>query len=522
MRIISVNIVMTYPVHWTKYQVLRDFAQNFYDAVGFDDWHQNFNYDYSDGKLSMWIKDVSFSYEWLLHIGASTKTSRSDEYAGFFGEGFKIASLCAFRDYRWDITMMSEDWNIDVAEMERTIDSTPVKMLAYKISSIERTNETKLILNNVSEADYGLFQDIIDSFFFPENPIMGKRIWQGKEGAVFLRSKIPIRDNLPVTKEFGSKGAVFCGFQLLGTNPFDLVVCLHRYKKQDRERRGLYSFEIIDVFEEIVRYVSPECAMIMLEKMRRYWNSYPRKTIDISSWSGTVDRLIRKISFSPDVRNDFVSKYDNILCLKKVLSNSERNRRWQARAWVDRQEKKYILAKETFGLLGYPSIEEECDKHDGFVTDDIPDELQQRCFTVLEGVCKEVFKGFFPTEVMPERRIITNLSAPCRGMAEVYKKKQHRLNSKGIKERYDIGRLYLKSDIFQPERYYTGLSTYVHEMCHVFGGDASASFNRGLTYAIELLMTKREEVDKGEVQWNRIFEKRQRFFVQRQQPSAED
>ena len=34
----SVNIVMTYPVHWTKYQVLRVFVQNFYVAVGYNDF----------------------------------------------------------------------------------------------------------------------------------------------------------------------------------------------------------------------------------------------------------------------------------------------------------------------------------------------------------------------------------------------------------------------------------------------------------------------------------------------------
>ena len=94
MKSVSVNIVMTYPVHWTKYQVLRDFVQNFYDSVGHIDWRQRFCYEYNNSVIYMWIKNVSFNYEWLMHIGASTKTGHSKEYAGFFGEGFKIASLC--------------------------------------------------------------------------------------------------------------------------------------------------------------------------------------------------------------------------------------------------------------------------------------------------------------------------------------------------------------------------------------------------------------------------------------------
>ena len=141
MKVQSVNIVMTYPVHWTKYQVLRDFTQNFYDAVDHNLWRQSFYYEYTDNSLSMWIKNETFNYEWLMHIGASTKTNNSNGYAGFFGEGFKIASLCAFRDYGWKVQMMSDDWHIDVAEIEESIDHIPVRMLAYEVSTVEKKND---------------------------------------------------------------------------------------------------------------------------------------------------------------------------------------------------------------------------------------------------------------------------------------------------------------------------------------------------------------------------------------------
>ena len=506
MKTISVNLVMTYPVHWTRYQVLRDFAQNFYDAIGFDNWRQNFHYEYMNERLSMWVKNVSFNYEWLMHIGASTKTNQSNGYAGFFGEGFKIASLCAFRDYNWKIQMMSDNWHIDVTEIEKSIDHTPVRMLAYDISSIEKMNETKLLLQHISKDDFDLFQIVLDSFFCPDNPIMGKELWQGKVGAVFLRSKMPINSRLPVTRDFGRKGAVFCRYQIMGTNPFDLVVCLHKYRKEDRERNSLYSFDVIDVFEEIAYYVDSECAMVMLEKMRKYWNTYPQKAIDIHSWSNTVDALIKKVASSTKIRNAFVNKYDNILCLKKIYSIGDKNRRWQARAWLDQQEKKYILAKDTFRILGYPLLEEKCAEYGGFVTDDNADNLQKRCFMVLEDVCMKVFQGFFAMDSMPERKIITNSHAAYHGMAVTYKKSQPLLNVMGIRIRYDIGKLYLKSEIFRPEGYYDGLSTYVHEMCHIFGGDASVSFSQALTFATELLMENQEKVIKGKYQWKQIFE----------------
>ena len=90
MNSVSVNIVMTYPVHWTKYQVLRDFVQNFYDAVGYNDWRKRFCYEYENSVLSMRIENVSFNYEWLMHIGASTKTGQSKCYAGFLGRASKL------------------------------------------------------------------------------------------------------------------------------------------------------------------------------------------------------------------------------------------------------------------------------------------------------------------------------------------------------------------------------------------------------------------------------------------------
>ena len=496
---------MTYPVYWTRYQVIRDFVQNFYDAVGFDGWRQHFKYTYHDSTLSMWVDDVTFNYEWLMHIGASTKTSRSNGYAGFFGEGFKIASLCAFRDWRWKIQMMSGDWKINVTEIEQYIDQTPVKMLAYNITSVKKTDETKLVLGDFSREDFKLFQIVVDSFFCDDNPVMGEKLWQGKEGAVFLRSKTPIHENLPSTSEFGKRGAVFCGYQMMGTNPFNLVVCLHKYKKEDRERRSLYSFEVIHVFEEICQYVDSKCAMIMLEKMRRYWNTYPQKRIDLHSWSSTVNLLIRKVSGSEESRRYFSAKYDNLLCLSKIHSVGEKNRRWQARAWLEQQSKKYILVKENFAMIGYPFLEDECEKHGGFVVDDNVNKIQEQCFIVLEEICTDIFKGFFLMESMPERKVISNSHAVYHGMVVTYKKRQPLFNVKGIRIRYDIGKIYLKSEIFRKEGYYDGLATYVHEMCHMFGGDSSASFSQALTFSTELLIENQEKVLNGKQNWENIF-----------------
>ena len=83
-QIVPLNIVMTYPVHWNKYEIMRDFLQNFYDSLGYQRWNEHFQYNYQDNSLTMWVNDICFSYEWLLHIGASTKTENSFNNAGYF------------------------------------------------------------------------------------------------------------------------------------------------------------------------------------------------------------------------------------------------------------------------------------------------------------------------------------------------------------------------------------------------------------------------------------------------------
>ena len=97
--------------------------------------------------------------------------------------------------------------------------------------------------------------------------MFGKKIWENESGAVYERSDVPISNELLVTEKHGRKGAVFCAYQMLGTNPFPLVFCLHEYEQKDRERKELYDFEVVDVILNIVSMMSPYTAVFVLEKI---------------------------------------------------------------------------------------------------------------------------------------------------------------------------------------------------------------------------------------------------------------
>ena len=186
----------------------------------------------------------------------------------------------------------------------------------------------------------------------------------------------------------------------------------------------------------------------------------------------------------------FYQKHNNLLYVKRIRTVSERNRRWQAKSWLKDQHKKYILVKDTFRLIGYRSLEEECDINDGFVEDDNANSIQEKGFSIFEDICNSIFQGFFLYQIKPERKIITNYTACYHGMTVTYKKRHFEMNNMGLKVVSDIDKIYLKKEIFNIDGYYDGLSTYIHEMCHMFGGDATISFSRSLTYATEILLKK--------------------------------
>lgn len=505
--LIPLNIVMTYPVHWSKYKIFRDFLQNFYDSVGFDSWHNSFNlqYDEHTSTASMWIDGISFSYEWLLHIGASTKTNNSKGNAGYFGEGFKIASLCALRDYHLDIHMASNDWSLAVISTEHTLDGQRISMLAYEVARRPAVNQSRLELSPLSRQDFDLLNTAVHGFCYPENPLLGAELWRDESGAVYELGEGAYDNCLPFTFKYGRKGPVFCNYQLRGSSPFRLAVCLHDYNDDDRDRQELYEFDIVRIFENIAYRVTPEAAMAMLEAMRRYWGSHSVKRFDIKSWEATINELILKVSSSPKCTAEFRRKHPQLFCLKPIRTMRERNKRSQARSWLSEQPEKVPLVQDEFTRLGYPLLEEACEKAGGFTQNDLPDSKERKAFELLECVLKNSCPGFFCEEQTPQCHVIMNKSASWQGMATIFKKKNPLLNNHGLNVKYDISDIYLKKYLFQKDYFAEALSVYVHECCHVFGGDTSRSFSHALTQALELLLSHTSVLSEARSQWESIF-----------------
>ena len=217
-EILSLNLILDYPVRWSKYKVLRDFIQNFYDAVGHYRWYSDFSYEAIKQQLIFKAKNVDFSYDWLIPIGASTKRDNDGKYARYFGEGFKIASLCAVRDFQWKVEMASRDWELEVITSNLKIDNKKLVTLAYRVT--KKTTVLKdaiLRIYPFQQNDLPVLESTLLSFYYQENPLFGEKIWDSSEVAVFHRSKIPKPCYYPSAYDCSGEGIIFASYQAMGS-----------------------------------------------------------------------------------------------------------------------------------------------------------------------------------------------------------------------------------------------------------------------------------------------------------------
>jgi hypothetical protein len=246
-----------------------------------------------------------------------------------------------------------------------------------------------------------------------------------------------------------------------------------------------------------------ETSMKMLIYLRRYWNSHSKKKIDIHSWSPIIDTLIYKISRDALTKTQFRKCFSHLLYTEKAKTVQQQNRRRQAKSWLANQPERYLLVKETFRYLDYSSLEDFCESRGGFVHGETPNPMQEHGFLILEKLTASVFPGFFVlSDGFPERRIIQNANAVYHGMAVCQRRAKPILNSMGsLLAKRNISAIYLKYTVFQPHLFFDALSTYIHEICHMFGSDSSQAFSLALTLSTEILLKNYSAVVLAEKQW---------------------
>lgn len=500
-RLISLNLVYDYPVRWSRYVVLRDFVQNFYDSIGWRDWSTAFDYTVGNSFLTLTARNVGFSYEWLVHIGASTKREDEDTYAGYFGEGFKMAALCAVRDYGWSVHIASRDWEIEVTQTDLQIEERVLKSLAYSLS--ERTDPVRAdtVLRLSSFHDHEVFESVRLGFFYPENPLFGEEIWRSENGAVYKRSRHVKPSHFPVTSDLEGSGMFFTGYQVRGSIPVPLIFCLHYHRDTDRDRRDFFRVDLIPLIADLVMRLPAPSAARVLEELRCFWRSR-RGRYSFESWWIVIENLVRRVAACSHTTKLWTEAHPYLLTASKIQRREivAADRRRQALAWLQTQDLPYRLVQDSFQSLGYPSLEDACQHAGGFTAhrpprgEEIPRlKFLQHCVAMLFPELEERI----PASVS----VFDDNANPLWGLAVINSAHRPYDKVRGFPVRYVLSEISLNAGLLLTGDFAEIFATYLHEVAHMFGRDESVTFSRALTYLIEAAIRERDTLAGLQDEW---------------------
>ena len=499
MTVRRLNILLSYPVKWSLREIFRDYIQNFYDSLGPEKFHAGFHhqYDADDDRLFM-RANVSFDMEWLCFLGASTKQKHGNLTAGKFGEGFKIASLTAYRDFHLTIQMESQNWQITVGETDGIIDGQPVKYLAYYVDERIDDGASALALRGIMADSYALFRETIFDFFYPENTRFGKQIAAGSDYAVYLSPEKNERAK--------QRGYIYAAYQMRKIINLPVVICSHRYAAEgdDRDREFLHTHESVQCILGVVRRLSPAESSQVLEALRAFWSGVSSGAYAIPS-KDILEALLYTISTSPEESRRFAARNGSSI-IAGISPSVSKNRKKMAIAWYrhsdDYGQRRVVLS--SFQRLGIESIEQLCERHNGFQVYDSPTREECEYIAVLKAAAEALFSDLICYARIPDCKIIRNPEAPVAGLAHTMKETVVRKNAYGMTTRYQVQNIFLKERLLCADSFAEALTTYLHELLHQFGTDNSELFHQALFHMNKYLLEKGKGLQTYYAQWRQV------------------
>ena len=488
----ELNILFSYAVKWSAYKVFRELVQNMYDAAGPETFGCRFSHTYSGGTLRMCM-DESFSIDWLLYMGASTKRD-GGVHAGRFGEGFKVAALVAMRDFDLQVRMESQDWRMRVARIPKEVDGRQVEQLAYEVEGREDDGQTTLEVLGVKKAEYGSFLAAVESFYFAENPGLGRRISSSRLHAVHA------------VKEGENHGMVFASLQNRGRLAgFPLIVCDHAYTPDgdDRDREDFADGDARECVRRALARLSPAEALDALGEVRTRWDGRKRKGMFDSAKA--LEVLVRGVSRDDRCAAAFLEEYGPGIAAR-IGSGTSRNRSMMARSWFARSKYKGVVqvVSPCFKALGIKGIEELCEESNGFCVTRRPTREERASLTVIRECAEDLFSGLFSYESVPPVEIVMDNEAPVLGLAHT-RKAGRREAEAGFAVKREVDKVFVGESCVKEELFGEALATYLHELLHQRGGDSDKAFHDALVDMNASILRAGRRLDEYERRWRDTF-----------------
>lgn len=524
------GIAMDYPVRWGIHRIIRDFVQNFYDSIGSECFADEFEYQWQEsGKgrrskldIRMGTKGHAFSYEWLTYIGSSTKTGNS-QYAGEYGEGFKIALLCLVRSGATAV-MSSGSWELRPVVYMEEIDGKQIEMFGYDITGREDDGYTSLAIYGIhnSRENVRYIREALLEYFYPGNPLFGQKIEETDKYALFNRSDMPV----PCMEREEIEGVLYYKHMARGRLPFPAVIHLKKgstHFDSDRSRELLPEAAVIDMVYQTAVALSPEGAFYLLVKMEKQWKEIPkfidengeRVAADLHTWYYVICVLVRKISSSKTLTERFVQRYpiEQYAYLERRGSDAVRNRLiCKAKTWFGERnsgQNRRRLVNPVFRLLGAASVVEEYQrKEEADYRKPTPPEWKK---LVLVRECAEKIVPSLindQTEIVmcvEQGRMSQTDTRYCACGVPVSIKVSMERNYKG-NGRYNVKRLaFQKRDLSENAKFEDILLKYITACSCKYGTERSKRINSVLTDVGAQLYMNRKVIRKYAEMWESVW-----------------
>lgn len=524
------GIAMDYPVKWGIHRIIRDFVQNFYDSIGSECFADEFEYRWQESgndrrmklDIHMGTKGHAFSYEWLTYIGSSTKTGNS-QYAGEYGEGFKIALLCLVR-LGATVVMSSGSWELRPAVYIEEIDGKQIEMFGYDIIEREDDGYTRLAIYGIhnSQENIHYIREALLEYFYPGNPLFGEKIEETDKYALYDRSDMPV----PCMNREEIEGVLYYKHIARGRLPFPAVIHLKKGRihfESDRSRELLTEAAVIDMVYQIAVALNPEGAFHLLVKMEKQWEDIPkfkdeygkRTAADLHTWYYVICVLVRKISRNKTLTERFAQRYpvERYAYLERRGSDPVRNRLiCKAKAWFGERnsgQNRRKLVNPIFRLLGVASVVEEYQEKE---------DADYRKPTLSEwkklALVRECAKRIVPNLVNDQTEIVMCVEQGkmsrtdtwyCAYGIPVSIKISMERNYRG-NGRYDVKRLaFQKRDLSVNAKFEDALLKYIAACSCKYGTERSKRINSVLTDVGAQLYVNRKVIWKYAEMWERMW-----------------
>lgn len=489
----KLNILLSYPVKWTLHSVMRDFVQNFYDAIGSKDFAKKFVCNHENGELIMQTPS-SFDVDWLFYMGTSNKRDKEGAFAGRFGEGFKVAALVAYRDYHYDIVMESKNWRIKIVEVKQIIGGIRKACLAYEIYNRIDDGLTTLRLIGVREDDFRIFQEARDDFIYQGNPYIGQLIGSHSGYEVF---RCPDPDE--------TTGRIFAAYQnrySLKGYPFIVSNPYFKPKRDDRDREYMLSSEAEECIVQVFCWLSPEEAFVILIMLKKYWWNDRNNTIN----SGRlISKLIWRVSESEKCCQRFVKEFGKHFVAdfnRQIDRNRKRDVRLWFRDWEGRKD--YKLVAGSFAKLGLIDIEKLCEREGGLIIERRPTKREETYIEILKCIAVSLFGDIIAYDDIPDTMIIQNDRAVLSGSAQMQKLEGKTNDNNGLRIKYKVGMIRIKASLLAEDRFAEALPVYLHELLHQYGRDSEREFHKSLLMMNRRIIDVNKELIQFREEWKKI------------------